>query len=120
MSTVVVSVRPYEESMAAVRELLRSGKVDPNPRINFPSWELFHAVLAPKRMSIIKAMTGAGPLSIRELSRRVGRDFKGVHSDVAALLKHGVLQKTDDGMIEFPHDRIRFEFEITPEVQSAA
>lgn len=120
MSTVVVSVRPYQESMAAVREQLRSGKAASNPRINFPTWELFHAVLAPNRMSIIKAMTGAGPLAIREVARRVGRDFKGVHSDVTTLLKHGVLEKTDGGEILFPHDRIRFEFEFAGSEQSAA
>lgn len=120
MSIVVVSVRPYEESMAEVRELLRSGRADPTPRINFPTWELFHTVLAPNRMSIIRAMTAAGPLSIREVARRVGRDFKGVHTDVSTLLKHGVLQRTDEGMVVFPYGRIHFDFEIAPVEQSAA
>ena len=120
MSTVVVSVRPYEESMAGVRELLRSGKADPTPRVNFPSWELFHAVLAPNRMAIIRAMTAAGPLSIREVARRVGRDFKGVHTDVTVLLRHGVLQKTDEGAVVFPYERMHFDFEIAPAEQSAA
>src|SRR3954453_13207853 len=84
MSTVTISVMPLAQSRAQLRELARSGKDDPVSRINFVNWELFHRVLAPNRMAIVQAMAGAGPLSIREVARRVGRDFKGVHTDVTA------------------------------------
>jgi len=30
--------------------------------------------LNPNRWAILKALTGAGPLGVRELARRVGRD----------------------------------------------
>ena len=53
--------------------------------------------------------TGAGPLTIREAARRVGRDVKAVHGDVHALLGAGVLQKTDDGLVVFPFDAIRVD-----------
>jgi len=56
---------------------------------------------------LIRAMAGAGPLSIREVARRVGRDVKAVHGDVHALLKSGVLRKTDRGLVVFPFDAIR-------------
>jgi predicted transcriptional regulator len=120
MSTVVVSVKPLEQSRTELQEQLRSGKVDPVPRINFVSWELFHRVLAPNRMAIVQAMTSAGPLSIREVARRVGRDFKGVHSDVAALLGSGLLEKTSEGEVIFRHSKIRFEFEMGGTDRSAA
>jgi predicted transcriptional regulator len=93
---------------------------DPTPRIVFVSYELFYKVLAPNRMVIVQAMTGAGPLSIREVARRVGRDFKGVHTDVTALLKNGILEKTADGLVVFPYDKLHFDFEIGPADQSAA
>ena len=44
-------------------------------------------------------MVGAGPLTIREVARRVDRNVKAVHGDVHALLKAGILQKTDGGLI---------------------
>jgi predicted transcriptional regulator len=72
-----------------------------------------HKVLSPKRLEIIRAMAGAGPLSIREIARRVGRDFKGVHSDVSVLLKTGVVDKSESGKLIFPHDRIHVDFEIS-------
>ena len=51
-------------------------------------------------------MTGAGPITIREAARRVGRDVKAVHGDVHALLNAGILQKTERGLIVFPFDAI--------------
>ena len=55
-------------------------------------------------------MTGAGPLAIREAARRVGRDVKSVHGDVSALIKAGVIDRTQDGRIVFPYDEIHVDF----------
>ena len=38
------------------------------------------------RSELLKALCGAGPVSIREAARRVHRDVKAVHGDVTALL----------------------------------
>lgn len=48
-------------------------------------------VLCGKRWELLAAMTGAGPMAIREAARRAGRDVKAVHGDVRALLHAGVL-----------------------------
>jgi predicted transcriptional regulator len=55
-------------------------------------------------------MTGAGPLTLREVARRLERDVKAVHGDVHALLHVGILQKTEDGRIAFPFDAVRVSF----------
>lgn len=113
MRTVVIEVKPLEGSHRGIVDMLESGGADPTPRIGFVSWELFHRVLAPNRMTIIKTMTGAGPLSIREVARRTGRDFKGVHTDVTALINNGILEKSADGKVEFPFDDIHFDFRMS-------
>ena len=77
--------------------------------ISFATPELLFNLLTAKRWEILRAMTGAGPLSIRETARRVERDVKAVHGDVTALLNAGVLRKTDDGLVEFPFDAIRVD-----------
>lgn len=46
---------------------------------------------------LLKMMTGAGPMTIREAARRLGRDVKAVHGDVHALLNTGILEKTESG-----------------------
>jgi predicted transcriptional regulator len=78
--------------------------------ISFESPALLFKVLSGKRWDLLKVMTGAGPLTIREAARRVERDVKAVHGDVHALLNAGLLQKTYDGLIVFPFDAVRVDF----------
>ncbi len=78
--------------------------------ISFETVELLWKVITPKRWDLLRAMAGAGPLAIRELARRVGRDVKSVHGDVSALLKAGVIDRTEDGRVEFPYDEIHVDF----------
>jgi predicted transcriptional regulator len=67
-------------------------------------------VLTAKRWEILKTMTGAGPLAIREIARRVGRDVKAVHGDVHVLLNAGLLDKAEDGKVVFPYDAVHVDF----------
>ena len=62
--------------------------------------------MTAKRWELIRMMTGAGPLTIREAARRVDRDVKGVHGDVHILLNAGILRKTEESLIIFPYDAI--------------
>ncbi len=80
--------------------------------ISFESPELLFKVISGKRWELLKAMTGAGAMSIREAARRMGRDVKAVHGDVQALLKTGILQKTDTGQIIFPYDTVHVDFTL--------
>ena len=61
-------------------------------RISFESFDLLWKVLAPNRMALVQTLTGAGPVTLREAARRVGRDVRAVHSDVHMLLLRVVIQ----------------------------
>lgn len=89
---------------------MKSGRGEREARIGFASPELLWRVFTAKRWELLKAMTGAGPLSIREAARRVGRDVKAVHGDMKALLAAGVIVRTTDGAVEFPFDAVKVEF----------
>lgn len=52
-------------------------------------------------------------MSIREAARRVGRDVKGVHGDVTALIAAGLLERVQGG-VEFPFDAVKVEFVLQP------
>jgi len=80
--------------------------------VSFESPQLLFKVLTGKRWELLKMMTGAGPMTIREAARRLGRDVKAVHGDVHALLNTGILQKTENGRIEFPFDAVRVDFTL--------
>ena len=87
-----------------------TGKAVRGDRISFASPELLWKVLTAKRWELLKAMCGAGPLSVREAARRVGRDVKEVHSDLAALFAAGVLVRSESGRLEFPYEAVKVEF----------
>ena len=108
MSTVTIGISSLEDTKARA---LRAFKGKPQGAfIGFATAELLWKVITPKRWDVLRAMTGAGPIAIRELARRVGRDVKSVHGDVHALLKAGVLDRADDGRIVFPYDEVHVDF----------
>ena len=96
--------------MADFSRAWKSGRVDKSARISFASPELLWKVLTAKRWELLKALCGAGPVSIREAARRVNRDVKAVHSDVTALLGAGVLDRAEGGGIVFPFEAVKVEF----------
>lgn len=97
MKTVILEVRSPEESMANFARSWKAGKPERAVRIAFATPELLWQVLTAKRWELLKALCGAGPVSIREAARRVERDVKAVHSDVTALLNAGVVDRADGG-----------------------
>jgi len=89
------------------------GAEDATPRYTFLSSESLLATLTTKRWALIEALAGAGPLGVRELARRIGRDVKGVHTDAQKLALCGLcglIDKTSDGKLLFPYDRVRVAF----------
>ena len=96
--------------MAEFTQAWIAGNAQKSARISFATPELLWQVLTAKRWELLKALCGAGPVSIREAARRVSRDVKAVHGDVTALISAGVLNRADGGGIEFPYEAVRVEF----------
>ena len=110
MKTVTLEVGAAKNSLAAFAQTWRTGKAERSARISFASPELLWKVLTAKRWELLKALCGAGPISIREAARRVNRDVKAVHSDVSALISAGVLDRAEGGGIVFPYEAVKVEF----------
>jgi predicted transcriptional regulator len=107
MNTVTLQVSTLDEVKRRAREAFKGKKQ--GTYISFATPELLFQLLTAKRWELIRALTGTGPVSIREAARRVNRDVKAVHGDVHALLDAGVLHRTDDGLVVFPFDAIRID-----------
>ena len=110
MNTVVLEVRSLGATLADVTRAMNTGRGEREARIAFATPELLWQVLTAKRWELLKALCGVGPVSIREASRRVGRDVKAVQGDVKALLSAGVLSQTAGGKIQFPFNVVKVEF----------
>jgi predicted transcriptional regulator len=108
VNTVTIGISSVEETRARAARAF-AGRPQ-GAFISFDTVELLWKIITPKRWHILKSMAGAGPMSIREAARRVGRDVKSVHGDVQALLKAGILDHADDGRIVFPYDEVHVDF----------
>ena len=110
MKTVTLEVREPADVMADFVKSWKTGEAQESAHISFATPELLWKVLTAKRWEILKALCGAGPVSIREVARRIGRDVKAVHSDIAALLSAGLLSRAEGGGVEFPYEAVKVEF----------
>jgi predicted transcriptional regulator len=110
MKTVTLDVRSPEEAAQDFVNAWKTGKAQKSARISFATPELLWKVLTAKRWEILKAMRGAGPVTVREIARRVERDVKSVHTDLTALVKAGVLDKAEGGQVVLPCESVKVEF----------
>ena len=110
MKTVILDVASRQQAADDFARAWESGRAQKTARISFETPELLWKVLTARRWELLKALCGAGPISIREAARRVGRDVKTVHGDVTALLHAGVLDRSASGGIEFPYQAVKVEF----------
>jgi predicted transcriptional regulator len=110
MKTVILDVRPPGTAMQDFVNTWKTGKSQKAARISFASPELLWKVLTAKRWELLKALCGAGPVTVREAARRVNRDVKAVHSDLTALRLAGVIDRTESGQLEFPYETVKVEF----------
>jgi predicted transcriptional regulator len=107
VTTLIIDVATPEHVKDSMRAAFRG---EPQGcRYSFRSEERLLATLNPNRWAIIKALTGAGPLGVRELARRVGRDVKGVHTDAQALSTCGLIDRVEDGKLLLPYDEVKVE-----------
>ncbi len=110
--TLTIGVMSLEESKKRMLKELASGLPAATPRYTFQTPEAMARMLTPARWNILQALTGAGPIGVRELARRVGRDVKDVHRDAESLRLNGLIDKTKDRKLSFPYERVRVQFEF--------
>ncbi|HEX4183901.1 MAG TPA: winged helix-turn-helix transcriptional regulator [Caulobacteraceae bacterium] len=110
MTTVTLSLASREE--VTQRALAAFDGEAQGAHISFDSAELLWKTLTRKRWELLQAMTGRGTMSIRETARRLGRDVKAVHADIQALIRAGVIDRTEEGVV-FPYEAVHVDFMLT-------
>ncbi|MDP2826516.1 MAG: DNA-binding protein [Sulfuritalea sp.] len=107
-NTVTIGVASREKIKARFTRATATGK-RAAPFIGFVDERALWSTLTPLRWDILKVMTGAGPLALREIARRVERDVRGVHTDVHSLLAVGLIERDEAGF-RFPYDAVHVDF----------
>lgn len=102
--------QPLAESLAkaaSVMEALeRNEPVTTHFGIGFTEIGTMLGILTPKRWELIGILREQGAMSVAELARRSGRNYKNVHQDVALLLEWHILEHNQHGLIHAPFDEL--------------
>lgn len=70
------------------------------------------AVFTPKRRELIGKLREIGPVSIADLARQLGRDFKNVHGDVEKLAEWLAIERGDSGRVFVPYAEIVLDMRL--------
>jgi predicted transcriptional regulator len=108
--------QPVANSLARAQsamEALQRGK-SPKPHfsVGFAQVGQMLAVFTPKRWELIARLRETGPLTTAELARKLDRDYKNVHADVAALSEWLAVQRTEDGRVHVPWSAIALDMKL--------
>jgi predicted transcriptional regulator len=93
---------------------LASGGPAPAPVavLSFADLPLLLKTLTPARWALLKRLKTEGPLTIFALAKQLQRDYKNVHTDVAALLNLNLVQKDAASRVHVSWDAIRADLRI--------
>lgn len=115
--TVGESLREAGNRAAAtMKAVARGEKVQPHFGVNFEQIGQMLAAFTPKRWELIAVLRQAGPLTVAELARRLGRDYKNVHTDVTQLIEWMAVERTEDGRVNVPWSEIVVDMKLPERV----
>ena len=78
---------------------------------SFPDLPRLLKTLSPARWALLQKLRER-PVSIYELGKRLGRDYKNVHTDVTQLAAIGLIERDDEGRVAVAWDLLRAEFRL--------
>jgi predicted transcriptional regulator len=113
MTDRILTIHLQPDWRAGLRATARKAKAKTyqGEELAFETPGAFFGKLTERRWNLVHALQGQGVVSIRELGRRVGRDVKRVHEDVAILIELGLFERTETGIV-CPFKRIHIDFEL--------
>jgi predicted transcriptional regulator len=86
--------------------------VEPERVLTLPDLPALLATLSPARWALIERLRRDGPLSIYELAKRLGRDYKNVHGDVRRLAELGLIDYGAARRVSVGWDAVRAEIRL--------
>ena len=102
----------FGHALDMARRFDRGERVQGEAHISFETMETFLKVLTPNRWSLLRTLRERGASSIRALAQALGRDYRGVHADVAVLLDAGLIERNEKGAVLVPWSRITAEMAL--------
>ena len=96
----------------AMRAAAAGKSVAPYFGISFQEVGQMLATFTPKRWELIAALREVGPVTVDELARHLGRNYKNVHADVQQLIEWMAVERGDDGCVSVPWSEIVVDLKL--------
>jgi predicted transcriptional regulator len=88
------------------------GAAQPSNVLSFPDLPALLGALTPARWRMLEQLRAAGPMTIFALAKRLGRDYKNVHTDINRFAALGLVERRRDGRVAVPWDAVRAELRL--------
>jgi len=97
---------------AAWNHLDEGGQLAPRHVLALPDLPALVKALTPARWQLLEDLASDGPLSVYALAKRLQRDYKNVHTDVAQLVALGLIERHGT-QVSVPWDAVRAELRLS-------
>jgi predicted transcriptional regulator len=97
---------------AAWNRLAEGRKVGPLHVLTLKDLPALLKTLSPARWTLLERLRAEGAISVYELARHLGRDYKNVHTDVARLAELGLIERQGENRVAVIWDVIRAELQL--------
>ena len=109
VGSVASALDRFEEVWSKVA---RGERVPAEHVLTFVNLQLLLRTLTPARWTLLERLRADGPLSVNELARRLGRDYKNVHGDVKRLAELDLIERRKDALVSVAWDVVRAEMSL--------
>ena len=80
--------------------------------LRFESARALFSELTPARIDLLEALRRCGPCSVYALAKTVERNYSNVHTDVAKLEEHGLVQRTPEDAVFVPFESVEIHLAL--------
>lgn len=116
MNEIRLDIESLDRFFAGARDMARrldrSETSSAQAHVSFETMDGLLKVITANRWTLLRTLRRTGASSVRSLAKALGRDYRGVHADVATLVETGLIEKQEDGRISVPWSRIRAEMAL--------
>jgi predicted transcriptional regulator len=101
--------RTARKQVKAAESGVRSGA---DYHLSFESARALFSELTPSRIDLLEALRRCGPCSVYALAKEVERNYSNVHTDIAKLEQHGLVQRTPEDQVFVPFESVEIHLAL--------
>jgi predicted transcriptional regulator len=112
----IIEIAPRGSVFKTARKQLKAGESSPGHgadyHLSFESARALFSELTPARIDLLEALRRCGPCSVYALAKEVERNYSNVHTDIAKLEEHGLVQRTPEDTVFVPFESVEIHLAL--------